>query len=134
MSTPPPDSSSSVAPGDPLPAPRPAGSGARVADVTVSVILMFAGILGFATLAFMSLFLIMMSDGCVDDRCNTSLMSAGWLIALGVPPVVFVAAMVWGIVRLVRRKISWWVPAAGAVLGVSIWFVGVGIMNASLGH
>lgn len=134
MSTPPPDSSSSVAPGYPVPAPRPAGSGARVADVTVSVILMFAGVLGFATLAFMSLFLVMMSDGCFGDRCNASLMSAGWLIALGVPPVVFVAAVVWAIVRLVRRRIAWWVPVAGAVLGVSIWFIGVGMMNASLGH
>ncbi|TGY34289.1 hypothetical protein E5344_13150 [Microbacterium laevaniformans] len=102
--------------------------------MTVSVILMFAGVLGFATLAFMSLFLVMMSDGCFGDRCNASLMSAGWLIALGVPPVVFVAAVVWVIVRLVRRRIAWWVPVAGAVLGVSIWFIGVGMMNASLGH
>jgi len=106
----------------------------RIADVTVSVILMVAGFLGFAVLAFMSLFLVMMSDGCFGDRCNTGLMSVGWLIALGVPPVVFLAAAVWTIIRLVRRKFSWWVAAVGAASGVAIWFVGVGIMNASLGR
>ncbi|WP_353681704.1 DUF6264 family protein [Microbacterium sp. 69-7] len=134
MSTPMPDSSSTVTPASQMPAPRAAGSGARVADMIVSVILMIAGILGFAMLAFMSLFLVMMSDGCFGDRCNTGLMSAGWLIALGVPPVVFVAAAVWTIIRLARRKIAWWVPLAGAGLSAVIWFVGVGIMNASLGR
>lgn len=123
-----------MAPGYPVPATRPAGSGARVADVTVSVILMSAGVLGFATLAFMSLFLVMMSDGCFGDRCNTGLMSVGWLIALAAPPVVFIAAVVWTIIRLARRKLAWWVPLAGAVLSAAIWFGGVGIMNASLGR
>ena len=116
------------------PGPAASGSGGRVADVIVSVILMIAGILGFAMLAFISLFLVMMSDGCFGDRCNTGLMSASWLIALAVPPVVFVAAAVWTIIRLARRKITWWVPLAGAVLSAVIWFVGVGIRNASLGR
>ena len=133
MSTPPPDFPSSVAPGDQVPV-RPSTSGARIADVIASVILMVAGFLCFAVLAFMSLFLVMMSDGCFGDRCNTGLMSVGWLIALGVPPVVFLAAAVWTIIRLVRRKISWWVAAVGAASGVAIWFAGVGIMNASLGR
>lgn len=133
MSTPPPDFPSSVAPGAQAPV-RPPTSGARIADVISSVILMVAGFLGFAVLAFISLFLVMMSDGCFGDRCNTGLMSVGWLIALGVPPVVFLAAAVWTIIRLVRRKISWWVAAVGAASGVAIWFAGVGIMNASLGR
>ncbi|RKS86803.1 hypothetical protein DEU37_2462 [Microbacterium sp. AG790] len=100
----------------------------------VSVILMVAGILGFAVLAFMSLFLVMMSDGCFGDRCNTGLMSAGWLIALAAPPIVFIAAVVWTIIRLARRKVAWWVPLAGAALSAVVWFVGVGIMDASLGR
>ncbi|MFC7926957.1 DUF6264 family protein [Microbacterium laevaniformans] len=134
MSTPQPDSSFSVTPRSQIPAPRAVGSGARVADTIVSVVLIIAGVLGFAMLAFMSLFLVMMSDGCFGDRCNTGLMSAGWLIALAVPPVIFIAAVGCTIIRLARRKTAWWVPLAGAGVSAVIWFVGFGIMNASLGR
>lgn len=123
-----------VVPGSPPTTPRPPASGARIADVTVSVILMVAGVIGFAMLALASVFLVMMSDGCFDDRCNTDLMTVGWLIALVAPPAVFVAAVVWTLIRIARRKTAWWVPVAGAVLAAAIWFGGVAFMDASLGR
>ncbi|MBM7461710.1 DUF6264 family protein [Microbacterium dextranolyticum] len=134
MTTPPPSSPSGppVA-GFPPPAPTPA-SGARVMDVVASVILMVAGVIGFGLLAFMSLFLVMMSDACYNDRCNTGVMSVGWLIAMAGPPLVFVAAIVWTIIRLARRKAAWWLTLAGAAVGIVLWFIGVGLMNVGLGR
>jgi uncharacterized BrkB/YihY/UPF0761 family membrane protein len=118
----------------PPPPPRPPASGARIADVTVSVILLLAGFVGFAMLAFVSVFLVMVSDGCYDDRCNTDLLSVGWIIAMFAPPLVFIAAIVWTLVRIARRKTSWWVPVLGAVVAAVAWGVGAGIMQASLGR
>jgi len=124
-----------IEPGIPFPtapASGARGTGARTADVTVSVILLVAGVIGFGMLAFLSLFFAMMSDGCYGDRCDTGLMSIGWLIALVAPPVVFLAAAGWTIVRLVRRKTAWWLPIVGAVVAVAIWVAGVGLMDAGL--
>ncbi|GAA3027715.1 hypothetical protein GCM10010462_13130 [Microbacterium dextranolyticum] len=103
-------------------------------DVVASVILMVAGVIGFGLLAFMSLFLVMMSDACYNDRCNTGVMSVGWLIAMAGPPLVFVAAIVWTIIRLARRKAAWWLTLAGAAVGIVLWFIGVGLMNVGLGR
>ncbi len=132
MTTPPPQSFEPDVPGVRPPHSGSRGSGARTADVTASVILLIAGVIGFAMLAFVSLFFAMMSDGCYGDRCDTGLMSIGWLVALIAPPVVFIAAAVWTIVRLVRRKLAWWLPLAGAAVAVAVWVAGVALMDAGL--
>lgn len=118
----------------PPPPSRPPASGARIADVTVSVIIMLVGVVGFAMLAFASVFLVMMSDGCFDDRCNTGLMGMGWFIALLGPPLVFIAAIVWTLIRIARRKTAWWVPVSGAVAAAVVWGIGAAVMQASLGR
>jgi len=98
----------------------------RVGDVVASIILLVLGAIAFAVLAFASLFLAMMSDGCGSGtNCNYGVMTAGYFVALLVPPVVFVASAIWTIIRLVRRRLAWWVPLVGRPLlsqpGVSAW-------------
>ena len=123
-----------VVPGSPPPNGTYPTSGGRIADVTVSVILLVAGTVGFAFLAFMSMFLVMMSDGCFADSCNTGLMTVGWLIALVAPPAVFLAAIVWTLIRIGRRRTAWWVPVAGGAVAVAVWAIGGGLMQAGLGR
>lgn len=109
-------------------------SGGRIADVIVSVTLMLVGIVGFAVLAFASLFLVMAADSCTSGTCNTALLSVAWMIAMGGPPLVFGAAIVWTIIRLARRKTSWWMPLAGATAGILVWVIAVSIMQTSVGR
>ena len=132
MTTQPPHGFEPGEPSSPALAPKARGAGRRTADVTVSVILLTAGLIGFALLAFVSLFFAMMSDGCYGDSCDTGLMSIGWLIALIAPPAVFIVAVAWTIIRLTRRKTAWWVPLVGGVVGVVFWLIGVGLMDAGL--
>ncbi|MFJ3958821.1 DUF6264 family protein [Arthrobacter sp. NPDC090010] len=113
---------------------KPTRSGAQIADLIATIILIVVGVVGFAFLGFLTLFLSMMSDGCYADRCNTGLMSAGWLIALAVPPAVFVGAVIWTVIRLARRKTAWWVTLASAGLSILIWAAGAGLMQAGLGR
>ncbi len=115
-------------------APRPARSSGQIADLVVSISLIIVGVVGFAFLGFLTLFLSMMSDGCYANQCNTGLMSVGWLIALAVPPAVFVGAVIWTIIRLARRRTAWWVTLAGAFLSIMIWAGGAGLMQAGLGR
>lgn len=103
---------------------------ARTADVAISVVLMVAGAIGFGMLAVLSPLLLMMSDGCHGDNCDTGLMTIGWLIATIAPPAVFIATVVRTIIRLARRKIAWWPPVAGGALALVIWVAGVFIMDA----
>ena len=95
---------------------------------------MVAGVIGFGILAFITVFLVMMSDGCMGGTCDFDLMTVGWLIALISPPVVFLAAVVWTLIRIARRKTAWWVTVSAAVVGVGIWAIGVAMMQASLGR
>ncbi|WP_146145842.1 DUF6264 family protein [Arthrobacter woluwensis] len=115
-------------------APKPARSGAQIADLIVSISLIIVGVVGFAFLGFLTLFLSMMSDGCYANQCNTGLMSAGWLIALAVPPAVFVGAVIWTVIRIARRRTAWWVTLAGAFVAILVWAAGAGLMQAGLGR
>lgn len=131
---PPPEFSSPVGAGSWPGAPHAARSGGQVADLIVSIILIIIGVVGFAFLGFLTLFLSMMSDGCYANQCNTGLMSVGWLIALAVPPAVFIGAIIWTIIRLARRKTAWWITLTGAFLAVLVWAAGAGLMQAGLGR
>lgn len=118
-------------PGYPPSDTRPLTRGGRVADVTLSVILIIAGIIGFGILGFLSMFLGMASDGCFG-QCNSGLISLGWMIALFGTPGVFLASIVWTLVRLSRRRVAWWVPLTGAMVALAVWFIGVEILRAGL--
>lgn len=107
----------------------------RVGDVVASILLLVLGVIAFAVLAFASLFLAMMSDGCGSGaNCNYGLMNAGYFVALLVPPLVFVASAIWAIIRLVRRMLAWWIPLVGAAGAFAAWGVGLAMMQASLGR
>lgn len=79
--------------------PSSAGSGAqqrtvRVEDVVESSLLLVLGLIGFAILAFVSLFLATASDGCGSGtNCDLGMMAAGYFIALLVPT----ALAFWGV-------------------------------------
>lgn len=108
-------------PGPPVPpharAPltRQPTSGARTADVTVSVILMVGGLVVFAALAILPLFVTAFADSCIAERCDADLMQTGALLGLIATPTVFLAASIWALVRIARRKTAWWVVMVGGV-------------------
>jgi uncharacterized BrkB/YihY/UPF0761 family membrane protein len=95
----------------------------RVADVVATVILIVLGLFGVGVLAFVSLFLSMASDGCGNGGCDLTVFSVAWLAALLLPPVVYLVAVGWSVIRMARRRSSWWVPIAGAAAALAVWVV-----------
>jgi hypothetical protein len=107
----------------------------RVGDVVASSILLVLGLIGFSIVAFASLFLAMVSDGCGSGTsCDFGVMTAGYFVALLGPPLVFLATAIWTIIRLVRRSLAWWLPLVGGAAALAVWGVGVAMMQASLGR
>lgn len=121
---------------DPRPIIDPRGSRpTNVGDVVASVILLIVGGFGFALLAVLSALLAMVSDGCGPvSACNFDLMGVGYVIALVGPPLVYLAAAVWTIIRLTRRQRSWWTPIVGTAAGGAVWGVGYVMLVASIGR
>lgn len=114
------------------PVPPPGKPPVKSWDVAVTVILLI-GDLGIAAVAsFMAVFLVMASDPCGVRACSTEIITLGWLLGMGLPWLVLIVVAVISIVRLVRRRLAFWVPLVGAaaivlslVLAFSITAAGV---------
>jgi uncharacterized BrkB/YihY/UPF0761 family membrane protein len=106
---------------------------ARTADVVVSVLLMVGGVVVFGTLAFLPVFISAFADSCSAERCDYDLMQAGSLVGLIAPPSLFLAAVVWGLVRIARRRTAWWIVVAGGVAAAIASGVGFALLFAGIG-
>lgn len=108
---------------------------ANAADIVVSIVLMLIGICVAGLGLFATMFLVMMSDACGStNQCDTDLMNGAWWAALVLPPVIFLAAIVWTIVRLRRRRTAWWVPFSGGLIAIAVWWVAATVMSGAAGH
>lgn len=72
------------------------------------------------------------SDGCgASSTCNSDLIGTAFLIGTFGPAVLAVIVLIFTILWMVRRHISFWIPIAGAVLAAGI--VGLAYVIASSG-
>jgi hypothetical protein len=90
--------------------PRPA----RVWDIVLTIVLLIASGVLAALASVMGMFLVMASDPCGARACSTELITLGWLMGMILPWVAFLAASVVAIVLMVKRRLAFWVPLAGA--------------------
>ena len=106
------------------PAPAWSAAGPMVAvkppvktlDVVITIVLLVADGVLAALASFMGLFLVMASDSCGARDCNVDLITVGWLMGMILPWVAFVATVIVAIVLMVKRRLAFWVPLAGAAL------------------
>jgi hypothetical protein len=97
-------------------------------DVIVTIVLLVGLIAVDAAISFAALFLVMMSDSCgTTAPCNDTLLTVGWLVAVIGPSMIVLATIVIAIIVMVRRRLSFWIPVAGAALAF-----GLGILGAAL--
>ena len=64
--------------------------------------------------------------GCSNAaaECNVDLISIGHQICIWGPAIVAVIAVVWSFVRVLRRRIGFWVALLGLALMLGVFFVG----------
>lgn len=117
----------------PQPAARPGGKPpVKTWDVVVTVILLVLLALLAMLVSFFGFFLVMASDPCGVRECSTELIGLGVILAVGLPWVALLVAVVLAIILLVRRKIAFWVPLAAGPLVIGAWFVGAYVAAAGV--
>ncbi|MBB3087839.1 hypothetical protein [Nocardioides albus] len=114
------------------PARSTAGFGGSTADQVLTIVLIVLGLGGCAVASFIGAFSIMASDGCFET-CNYTLMNIGVAIMVFTPWVCWLAFGIWGIVRLARRKLAVLVVAAGGVLAIALYILGVFLLTVTIG-
>jgi len=103
-------------PGGPYAASSPAKPPVRTLDVVITIILLVGDAVLAGLASFMGMFLVMASDPCGVRNCSTDLITLGWLMGMILPWVAFAATAIVSIVLMVKRRLAFWVPLAGAAL------------------
>lgn len=103
----------------------------RAWDIVVTIILIVLGIALAVVLAVLGAFLAFVSDGC-SDTCNLDQLTAGIYIAVLAPSALILASIVWAIVRIVRRKLGFWVLLLGGAAAILGWMLGAAIAFTSV--
>jgi uncharacterized membrane protein YhaH (DUF805 family) len=100
----------------------------------VLTVLLMVGLAVLVPIAgFMGLMTSMASDGCGGQTCDATLLGVGVFTSALSPAAVFVAALVWVVLRWRRGRSTWWVPLAAVVAGVVCWFAGALITFSAVG-
>ena len=86
----------------------------RVWDVVLTIVLVVGSAVLAALASLMGMFLVMASDPCGALTCSSELITLGWLMGMILPWVAFLASTIVAIVLMVKRRLSFWVPLAGA--------------------
>ncbi|WP_347346735.1 DUF6264 family protein [Microbacterium sp.] len=110
----------------------PARPPARVWDIVLTSVLLLLLVCLTAIVSYFGFFLAMASDPCGAVECDEGLIGIGMLTAVVLPWLVFVAVLVVSIMRLVRRRLGFWLPLAAVPLVVGSWFVGAAIASAGV--
>lgn len=97
----------------------------RTWDLVLTVVLLIAMAAVAVVAAFGGVFLVFVTDSCGSvGRCNDAAVTSGVLTGAVGPLVVALIAAVVAVVRLVRRRMAFWVPVVGLVLIVAVLVLG----------
>ncbi|QKT07816.1 hypothetical protein HUN08_11920 [Gordonia sp. X0973] len=116
------------APATPIPAPKT--SGARIADIVVTVLAFAALGIGCAFTLFFSLFFAMATDPCGSGTgCRENLVGWGMLavwVGAGMGIIVAIGGTIFG---AVRRKVMFCWPLIGIALAAAGFFLGLYLVD-----
>lgn len=87
--------------------------------LTIFLLVVYLGWSLLCSFAGGAVFLV--SDSCgASSTCNTDLVGTAFLVGAFGPALLAVIVLIFAIVWMVRRHISFWIPIAGAVLAAGI--------------
>ncbi|MDQ1112447.1 uncharacterized BrkB/YihY/UPF0761 family membrane protein [Microbacterium testaceum] len=112
--------------------PEPAARTSRGWDVALTIVLLVLLPLLALAASYAGVLLAFASNACGSTTCNTGLMNIGFWTAVISPWVVLVIGVIVAIVRLVRRRLAFWVPLVTVVAVVAVWFVAAALVGAGV--
>ncbi len=104
----------------------------RVWDVALTVALLVLLTLFALAASYAGFLLAMASDACATVSCDVETMNVGLWFGVISPWAVLLLSVVAAVVLLVRQRLAFWVPLAGAALMVALWFVAAAIVGSAV--
>jgi hypothetical protein len=101
-------------------------------DLVISIFVLVGGVLVLGVLSVFSLFLPMASDPCGSVTCNEGQITTGFLVALVAPAAIFLIAIILTVVRLVLRRVGFWIALVGLALALAGWGAGVALVAGAV--
>jgi hypothetical protein len=83
-------------------------------------------------LGYLAVILVVAYDSCVLQECSYEGFTFGWLLALLGPPVVLLVAALVSILRMVRKRRTWWIPVAGLMVATALWLIGTQLVFSAV--
>jgi hypothetical protein len=83
-------------------------------------------------LGYLAVILVVAYDSCVLQECSYEGFTFGWLLALLGPPVVLLIAALVSILRMVRKRRTWWIPVAGLMVATALWLIGTQLVFSAV--
>ena len=100
---------------------------------------LLTGFLIFLELLLVVVFIIsafsfgFLNSGCtVASGCSETRIQFGQQICTFAPPLIAVVTIPWAIVRVVRRKIAFWLALGGAILMTIAFFIGNALLQSGI--
>lgn len=107
----------------------------RVLDTVGFSILTAVGIVVGVAATFVNALTGMMYDGCTTaDRCNFYVGAVSLYALPALAAVVLVVVLVWGLLRIARGRLAWWLPLAGSAATFGLFLASVAAVSASAHH
>lgn len=104
-----------------------------VGDIVVSILLWCCMPALLLTAALLDLSFLMFIDVCPPETCSVNGAISAVVVSGTCAFLVMLASIVWGIVRLVRRRLAWPVALGGLLLVIAALMLGFVVGFAALG-
>jgi hypothetical protein len=110
---------------------EPTATPPRTADFLFTVLFIVIEVALVVLLFIAALAVSLTNLGCSTsvDGCDPTRVQVGQLLATWGPPVIALATAVIAIVRVLRLKVSFWIPLVGAAGMVGVFVLGRAIMG-----
>jgi hypothetical protein len=110
---------------------EPTATPPRTADFLLTVLFIIIEVALVVILFLAALAVSLTNLGCATsvEGCDPGRVQFGQLLATWGPPVIAVTTAIIAIVRVLRLKISFWIPLVGAAAMVGVFVLGRAIMG-----
>jgi uncharacterized BrkB/YihY/UPF0761 family membrane protein len=103
-------------------------------DVAATSTLLVVTVAAVALATLLQLFSIAFIDYCPPETCDSTAGVVSQLVVFGAMGLVALAAVVIGVVRLVRRRRAWWVALLALAVEAALWVLAQLLLDRFTGY
>lgn len=99
----------------------------RRGDMIASIVLALIAVIANVIVTATAVPLVLLTDSC-DVTCNYTVIESGFIFALAVPSILTLIGIFITILRVVKRKLAFWIPLVAMAAAVMALVIGTAVM------